>query len=158
MRFAAAIVAVLALAAVFRGTETSTIRFEDVSSTSNLRFVTQNSATPNKNQVETMVAGVALLDYDQDGYLDIFLVNGAEIPSLIKTSPVYWNRLFHNNHDGTFTRVPGYLCRQRDRQPTAAQQSRRHLQRRHARRGAGRRAVQRQEDVVHRGGLVRLQQ
>jgi hypothetical protein len=105
VRCAAAAAAFLAAAAVFRGGETSTIRFEDVSAGSNLRFVTRNSATPNKNQIETMVAGVALLDYDQDGYLDIFLVNGAEIPSLIKTSPVYWNRLFHNNHDGTYTDV-----------------------------------------------------
>ena len=52
-----------------------------------------------------MVAGVALLDYDGDGYLDIYLVNGAAIPSLTKDSPVYWNRLFHNNRDGTFTDV-----------------------------------------------------
>jgi enediyne biosynthesis protein E4 len=52
-----------------------------------------------------MVAGVALLDYDNDGYLDIYLVGGAAIPSLKKESPVYWNRLFHNNHDGTFTDV-----------------------------------------------------
>jgi hypothetical protein len=105
MRYAAVIVILLTVAAVFFGAERSTIRFEDVSSQSNLRFVTSNSATPNKNQIETMVAGVALLDYDQDGYLDIFLVNGAEIPSLVKTSPAYWNRLFHNNHDGTFTDV-----------------------------------------------------
>lgn len=95
----------LGAAAVFRGGETSTIRFEDVSAASNLHFTTLNSATPNKNQIEAMVAGVALLDYDQDGYLDVFLVNGAEIPSLVKTSPAYWNRLFHNNHDGTFTDV-----------------------------------------------------
>ena len=105
MRCAAVIVILLTVTAVFLGGERSTIRFEDVSSQSNLRFVTRNSATPNKNQIETMVAGVALLDYDQDGFLDVFLVNGAEIPSLIKTSPVYWNRLFHNNHDGTFTDV-----------------------------------------------------
>ena len=52
-----------------------------------------------------MVAGVALLDYDGDGFLDIYLVNGAEIPSLKKTSPAYWNRLFHNNRDGTFSDV-----------------------------------------------------
>lgn len=52
-----------------------------------------------------MVAGVALLDYDGDGYLDVYLVNGAAIPSLQKDSPVYWNRLFHNNGDGTFTDV-----------------------------------------------------
>jgi hypothetical protein len=81
------------------------IRFEDIATKSGLHFITQNSATPNKNQIETMVAGVALLDYDGDGYLDIYLVNGAAIPSLKKESPLYWNRLFHNNHDGTFTDV-----------------------------------------------------
>ena len=51
------------------------------------------------------MAGVALLDYDNDGYLDVYLVNGAAIPSLKKESPKYWNRLFHNNRDGTFTDV-----------------------------------------------------
>jgi hypothetical protein len=95
----------LVSAAVFHAAETSTIQFQDVSAASNISFITRNSATPYKNQIEAVVAGVALLDYDQDGFLDIFLVNGAEIPSLIKTSPAYWNRLFHNNHDGTYTDV-----------------------------------------------------
>ncbi len=81
------------------------IRFEEIAARSNLRFTTSSSPTPNKNQVETMVAGVALFDYDGDGYLDVYLVNGAAIPSLKKESPAYWNRLFHNNHDGTFTDV-----------------------------------------------------
>jgi hypothetical protein len=81
------------------------IRFEDIAKKAGVNFVTQNSATPNKNQPETMVAGVALFDYDGDGFLDIYFVNGAEIPSLQKTSPKYWNRLYHNNHDGTFTDV-----------------------------------------------------
>ena len=83
----------------------SQIRFEEIAARSGLHFVTRNFATPNKNQIETMLAGVALLDYDGDGYLDIYLVNGAEIPSLEKTSPEYWNRLFRNNRDGTFTDV-----------------------------------------------------
>ncbi len=83
----------------------STIRFEEIAAKSGLRFTTNNSPTENKNQIETMVAGVALFDYDGDGYLDIYLVNGAAIPSLKKESPAYWNRLFHNNHDGTFTDV-----------------------------------------------------
>jgi len=52
-----------------------------------------------------MVAGVALFDYDNDGYLDVYVVNGAAIPSLEKEGPQYWNRLYHNNHDGTFTDV-----------------------------------------------------
>ena len=81
------------------------IRFEEIAAKSGLSFTTASSPTSNKNQVETMVAGVALLDYDHDGYLDIFLVNGAAIPSLKKESPTYWNRLYHNNHDGTFTDV-----------------------------------------------------
>ena len=105
MRWAAVIAIFLAITAVFRAGEGSTIQFADVTERSNLRFTTRNSPTTNKNQIETMVAGVALLDYDQDGYLDVFLVNGAEIPSLVKTGPAYWNRLFHNNHDGTFTDV-----------------------------------------------------
>jgi len=81
------------------------IRFEEIAAKSGLNFTTSSFPTPNKNQVETMVAGVALLDYDNDGYLDIFLVNGAAIPSLQKESPAYWNRLYHNNRDGTFTDV-----------------------------------------------------
>lgn len=85
--------------------EPSRIRFEEIAARSGVNFVTRNCATPNKNQIETMVAGVALFDYDGDGYLDIYLVNGAEIPSLEKVSPAYWNRLFHNNGDGTFTDV-----------------------------------------------------
>ena len=83
----------------------SSIRFEEIAESSGLKYVTANSPTPNKNQPETMVGGVALFDYDRDGYLDIYLVGGAAIPSLMKESPVYWNRLFHNNHDGTFTDV-----------------------------------------------------
>jgi hypothetical protein len=83
----------------------SSIRFQDIAAKAGVSFITRNSATPNKNQIETMVAGVGLLDYDGDGYLDIYLVNGAAIPSLQRESPVYWNRLFRNNHDGTFTDV-----------------------------------------------------
>ena len=83
----------------------STIRFEEIAAKSGLTFASNSSPTPNKNQPETMVAGVALFDYDNDGYLDIYLVNGAAIPSLKKEGPQYWNRLYHNNHDGTFTDV-----------------------------------------------------
>jgi hypothetical protein len=83
----------------------SAIRFEEIAAKAGLRYVTANSPTPNKNQPETMVGGVALFDYDRDGYLDVYLVGGAAIPSLEKESPTYWNRLFHNNHDNTFTDV-----------------------------------------------------
>jgi hypothetical protein len=81
------------------------IRFEEIAARAGLKYVTATDSTENKNQPQTMVAGVALFDYDGDGYLDVYVVGGAAIPSLKKESPVYWNRLFHNNHDGTFTDV-----------------------------------------------------
>src|SRR5215470_4821520 len=83
------------------------IRFEEIASSAGVHYVTATDTTENKNQPQTMVSGVALFDYDGDGYLDIYLVGGASIPSLVKTSPEYWNRLYHNNHDGTFTDVTG---------------------------------------------------
>ncbi len=92
-------------AILFAATEAGPILFEEIADRSGLRFASDSSPTPNKNQPETMVAGIALFDYDNDGYLDIYFVNGAAIPSLEKESPKYWNRLFHNNHDGTFTDV-----------------------------------------------------
>ncbi|HSY44244.1 MAG TPA: CRTAC1 family protein [Candidatus Acidoferrum sp.] len=81
------------------------IRFEEIAEKAGLHYVTATGNTENKNQPQTMVAGIALFDYDGDGYLDVYLVGGAAIPSLEKETPVYWNRLFHNNRDGTFTDV-----------------------------------------------------
>ncbi len=83
----------------------SVIRFEEIASKAGLDFTADSSPTPNKNQPETMLAGVALLDYDNDGRLDVYFANGAAIPSLKKESPKYWNRLFRNNPDGSFTDV-----------------------------------------------------
>ncbi|MDW8353242.1 MAG: CRTAC1 family protein [Bryobacterales bacterium] len=81
------------------------ITFEDVTATSGVRFVARNSATPNKHQPETMLSGVAVFDYDNDGRLDLYFVNGARMPELDKAGPEYFNRLYRNNGDGTFTDV-----------------------------------------------------
>ena len=63
-------------------TGSSTIRFKEITRGSGVQSVEDSDPTPNKNQPETMVAGVALLDYDRDGYLDIYLISGGAIPSL----------------------------------------------------------------------------
>jgi hypothetical protein len=90
---------------VLRGTATSSIRFENTIQNSKIKFALKNSISPKRYTFETMVGGVALFDYNNDGLLDIFLTNGAAIPSLEKSNPSYWNRLFRNNGDGTFTDV-----------------------------------------------------
>ncbi|MGB9610583.1 MAG: FG-GAP repeat domain-containing protein, partial [Bryobacteraceae bacterium] len=90
---------------VLAETASGPIVFEDIAAKTGLNFRADSCPTPNKNQPETMLAGVALLDYDGDGWLDIYLVNGAAIPSLEKESPKYFNRLFRNNGDLTFADV-----------------------------------------------------
>jgi hypothetical protein len=79
--------------------------FEDRTAHSGIAFVLRNAATPEKHQIETMAGGVAVFDYDNDGYPDIYFVNGAEQPSLEKTGPQYRNRLYRNRHDWTFEDV-----------------------------------------------------
>ena len=70
-----------------------------------IAFSLDSSETPQRHAPETMAGGVAVFDYDRDGKPDIFFTNGADINTLKKSSPKYWNRLFHNNGDGTFTDV-----------------------------------------------------
>ena len=52
-----------------------------------------------------MCGGVAAIDYNNDGLMDLFFTNGAKLPELEKTSPAYYNCLLHNNGDGTFEDV-----------------------------------------------------
>src|ERR1035438_9315650 len=81
------------------------ISFEDVIETSGIKFELKNSISPQRYSIETMLGGVAVFDYNNDGLLDIFFTNGAAIPSLEKSDPGYYNRLYRNNGDGTFTDV-----------------------------------------------------
>jgi hypothetical protein len=90
------------------GAETASIsgiQFENVIQSSKIKFTLRNSVSPHRYTFETMVGGLALFDYNNDGLLDIFFTNGAAIPSLEKADPTHWNRLFRNNGDGTFTDV-----------------------------------------------------
>ncbi len=86
--------------------------FVDVAEKLGVSFQYKSSHTSKKYLLETMGPGVALFDYDNDGRLDLFLVNGAPlgdptprrtIPA--KTGPEYWNRLYHQKPDGAFEDV-----------------------------------------------------
>jgi hypothetical protein len=87
-------------------------RFVDVTTASGVHFDGQAYHTSKKYLIETMGSGVALLDYDNDGRLDIFFANGAPLsdptaPGTIpqKAGPRDWNRLYHQKEDGTFEDV-----------------------------------------------------
>jgi len=98
----------LAVAAALPGGSSSgpaipPVTFRDVTQQSGIRFVHNNGAFGKKFLPETLGPGVAFIDYDNDGWPDIFLVNGMDWPGHIQkhTTP----KLYRNNHDGTFTDV-----------------------------------------------------
>jgi hypothetical protein len=105
----------LAAQAVSRGVDQKSDplpAFIDVTAESKVVFVNHAAHTSQKYLIESMGAGVAMLDYDNDGLLDLFFVNAAatsdpmpagKLPD--KSKPQFWNRLYHNNGDGTFTDV-----------------------------------------------------
>src|SRR6201997_3652260 len=77
-----------------------------------LDFHHVNSPTPQKYLIETMGGGVALFDYNNDGLLDIFLVNSGRLNNPMhppeafdRQNPRNWNRLYRQNPDGSFTDV-----------------------------------------------------
>ncbi|MFZ0633612.1 MAG: CRTAC1 family protein [Acidobacteriaceae bacterium] len=80
--------------------------FRDVTHQAGLDSWTHQMGSPNKQFIiDTNGSGVGLLDYDNDGWLDIYLVNGSTYDAMTgKTTPPH-AALFHNNHDGTFTNV-----------------------------------------------------
>ena len=81
----------------------ASVQFRDVTQQAGIRFVHNNGAFGKKFLPETMGPGVAFIDYDNDGWPDIFLVNGADWPGHVQKHST--PKLFHNNRDGTFTDI-----------------------------------------------------
>ena len=79
--------------------------FTDVADRSPFSYRTHNDFTGRKYFPQPMCGGVAAIDYDNDGKMDLFFTNGAKLPELKKTTPAYYNCLMHNNGDGTFSDV-----------------------------------------------------
>jgi len=79
--------------------------FENTIQKSGIEFILDNSTRPQKYQAETMTGGVAVFDYNNDGLLDLYFVNGARLPDMDKSDPKFFNRLYRNDGDGSFTDV-----------------------------------------------------
>ncbi|HEY3127869.1 MAG TPA: CRTAC1 family protein [Acidobacteriota bacterium] len=90
----------------------NSITFTDITTASGIHFKHEPSKTSEKYLIETMGSGVAVFDFDNDGWLDIFFVNGGKLsdPMPPGTSPDkqdsrYFDRLYRNNGNGTFSDV-----------------------------------------------------
>src|ERR1019366_6515970 len=78
------------------------ITFRDITQQAGIHFAHNNGATGKKYLPETMGSGCAFIDYDNDGYPDILLINGNNLVGAAVGSTM---QLYHNNHNGTFTDV-----------------------------------------------------
>ena len=154
------------------------IRFVNAAPGNGLDFVLRNGAFGRKYQVETLPGGLGVIDFDNDGWPDLYCVNGAALPALEKSDPSFRNRLYRNNRNGTFTdvtaargragarlrdgRCGGRLqqrwaggsvrCR-RARQHALQEQRRRHLYRRDRGRRRWRHRCEGPQAVVSGGGV-----
>jgi hypothetical protein len=80
-------------------------RFVDAASRSRITYKSNNSFTGRKYFPQSMCGGVAVFDFDNDGRMDIFFTNGAQLPDLKKTDSSYYNCLLQQRRDGTFEDV-----------------------------------------------------
>jgi len=107
MRWGAAVVALLGLTGLLLAASARDsvcpFVFTDVASAAGLRFVHERGATREHQLPETMGSGIAWLDYDNDGWMDLYVVQSGPFPP--NGSPRARDRLFHNNGNGTFTDV-----------------------------------------------------
>jgi len=79
--------------------------FTDLAPLSAISYFTNNDYTGRKYFPQPMCGGIGILDYDNDGRMDIFFSNGAKLPELKKTGPSFYNCLLRNRGNGTFEDV-----------------------------------------------------
>ena len=79
--------------------------FVDIAAKSSFTYKTDNDFSERKYFPQPMCGGIAILDYDRDGRMDIFFSNGARLPELKKTDSSFYNCLLHNRGDGRFDEV-----------------------------------------------------
>jgi hypothetical protein len=79
--------------------------FSNVAIRSKISYRTNNDYTGRKYFPQPMCGGVAAIDYDNDGKMDLFFTNGSKLPELEKSTPAYYNCLLRNKGDGTFEDV-----------------------------------------------------
>ncbi len=98
---------VLLLSSAPAGAQTSPpgVRFTDVASALKFSYVTNNDFRGRKYFPQPMCGGVAIFDFDRDGWMDIYFTNGAKLPELQKTDPSFYHCLLKNRGDGTFEDV-----------------------------------------------------
>ena len=103
IRLLASFLILPAVISPYSGNQTNRIRFTDITEQAGITF--KHISSPEKKYiVESMSGGVALFDYDNDGYLDIYFVNSLTV-DLVKSNQKTKSALYHNNGDGTFTDV-----------------------------------------------------
>ena len=99
------LILILAASASAGGATDCPVRFTDVAPAAGLAFTHDRGRTSAHRMAETMGSGLAWLDYDNDGWMDLYVVQGGPFPPPAGGSPRAQDRLFHNNRDGTFTDV-----------------------------------------------------
>ncbi len=96
--------------------KTGPVIFQDVAAKAGLTAWRHKMGAPEKKYIlDSIGSGVGLIDYDNDGWLDIYLVNGSTDAAYLGKEPAPHAALFHNNHDGTFTDVTAKAGVQNDR-------------------------------------------
>src|SRR5258708_4561806 len=100
--FAVSVVGLLPVA-LFAQVQTGNVHFTEITQSAGIHFVHNNGAFGSKYLPETLGSGCAFIDYDNDGYPDILLINGEDWPGHHRSASTL--KLYHNEHNGTFTDV-----------------------------------------------------